>query len=341
MELLKLIKQHVWSDVATEFVKLYPKRENRLDTYKELYCTWQHLNPVCTDIHIYICPVRKDIDRKGEISDSLRHGMYPVIYGCCKSDGDEYRFSNCQMKFVLWEEWLGMNIMQETEQEFSPIEIICHCMRTMTYHGYSQDIIQDIKSMTGETDSRYSQEFQTMLRDEGEYYYIDKQLAKNTVNTDFLSVPLDMSGLSLSVRTGFRHIALFLIKRFFGVTTIKYLVRKYIMRKYVADTNIWGLQTQLSPFIVRCLTDYLIHARSGTARVSPHLDHSKYRREAWDYAQKEMIFAFEFLLHKNDRRFIKKHFSANNYTAEVDAKARKRAQKGFELFGIYYQTLWD
>jgi hypothetical protein len=177
MKFSKLIKQHAWTDVAPEFVKHYPKREHLLDMYEELYGTWQRLTPAYTDISIDILPARPTTDDYDEFWDGWLPDRYPIIYGCRRHLGDGgHRLSNFQMGFVYWEEWLGMDVMKETRQKFSPVEIICHCMRIMTYHGYAQDAIQCIKAM---------------IKDEAEYHFIDKVLAERPVDTNFLSMPLE------------------------------------------------------------------------------------------------------------------------------------------------------
>lgn len=52
----------------------------------------------------------------------------------------------------------------------------------------------------------------------------------------------------------------------------------------------------------------------------------KFFFERWDYVMSEMIFAFEEIL-------------SDNY--EYDRKIEKRKQKGLELFGKYFTSLWD
>jgi hypothetical protein len=329
MKLSKLIRQYEWTDVATEFVKQYPRIENRLDTYKELFGRWQRLTPACTDIFIYICPVRKDISTAGETLNGQYYKAYPAIYGYLDKSPNEhrYRLSKFKMGFVRWEEWLGMDICRQTALEFSPTEIICHCIRTMTCHGYSQETIQDIKAM---------------IMDEAEYYLIYNMLKKYSVNTGYLSVPPDLSGFaSPAVRAGFCHTALFRIKEFFGVIKMKYFIRKYAWRNYIIDADIRDLHTYLVPFIVRCLTDFLNSYRHGMPAVIPHYIPNEFGGEVWEDMLKEMIFAFEFLQHKNSRRFVKKYFSTNRYNAELKAKALQHVQRGLTLFGIYYLDLWD
>jgi hypothetical protein len=110
----------------------------------------------------------------------------------------------------------------------------------------------------------------------------------------------------------------------------------------MSDTDIWGLHTQLAPFIARCLTDYFSYDRHGIpGGAIPYHINVSIGAEGWNEVLKEMIFSFEFLLRKNDRRFLKKHFAINDYTAELEPEIRKRVQRGFDLFGVYYTALWD
>lgn len=58
----------------------------------------------------------------------------------------------------------------------------------------------------------------------------------------------------------------------------------------------------------------------------------------WDWVLNEMIFAFET---KTDPNW-EDHFYTNNETNWDALRAHEaRVQKGFELFGKYFQSLWD
>ena len=52
----------------------------------------------------------------------------------------------------------------------------------------------------------------------------------------------------------------------------------------------------------------------------------KFFFDRWEYVMNEMIFAFE-------------HILSDNY--EYDEKIEKRKQRGLELFGKYFTSLWD
>lgn len=60
--------------------------------------------------------------------------------------------------------------------------------------------------------------------------------------------------------------------------------------------------------------------------------------ERWDWVLDEMIFAFET---KTDPSFEDQFFTDEGYDKIGHAKIQKRISNGFNLFGKYYESLWD
>ena len=48
------------------------------------------------------------------------------------------------IEFARWERWLGMEIAPSTLRQFSPPEIVAHCLHEMSFVGYDQDEIAEV-----------------------------------------------------------------------------------------------------------------------------------------------------------------------------------------------------
>jgi hypothetical protein len=61
------------------------------------------------------------------------------------SSDDEYADVEVDysLSFHPWTSWLGMLIGSETLREFSPSNIVAHCLWEMTFHGFEKHEVQD------------------------------------------------------------------------------------------------------------------------------------------------------------------------------------------------------
>lgn len=48
--------------------------------------------------------------------------------------------------FTPWNEWLGMQVSEDSLKRFSPAEIVGHSLWEMTFHGFSERKVEDAKN---------------------------------------------------------------------------------------------------------------------------------------------------------------------------------------------------
>jgi hypothetical protein len=90
--------------------------------YHKVFENLKTIEPVKTDMKIII-----------------RHTENESYTGWCTdgiSDGETYA-----LDFTAWNEWLGMEIDEETMKTLKLYEIAAHCLWEMTYVGYDEDVI--------------------------------------------------------------------------------------------------------------------------------------------------------------------------------------------------------
>lgn len=142
---------------------------------------------------------------------------------------------------------------------------------------------------------------------------------------------------------------------------------------HIDEWDTWSMDDTLAPIILPMLKQ-LKEAKHGAPYVDPEdcpdeltpepneghdVDSTHFER--WDWAIDQMIFAFDSKVNDDwEDRFQSGEFDLEwkrrddgmsemiegpNHTFKIDMDARNayanRIQKGFELFGKYFQNLWD
>lgn len=110
--------------------KLYPKHKHNLAGFKKVFKElstielFDHQKKLL--IELYAC-----YDQHEDEYYTAVHGVTPKKLG-----------NNYAIEFQPWREWLGMEIFPSTLNNYSEIDIICHCLWEMTFCGFSQDDIE-------------------------------------------------------------------------------------------------------------------------------------------------------------------------------------------------------
>jgi tetratricopeptide (TPR) repeat protein len=124
VKLAELIKKHTWEEVSPVFVKAYPKWKKVESTaYKQIFEKLQNLTPVIRDemtIHI----------KDNEVSACKNHPQTPE---------ENVTYS---IGITPWAECSGMDIAEETREDYSDEEIISHCLWEITFFGFSEETIR-------------------------------------------------------------------------------------------------------------------------------------------------------------------------------------------------------
>ncbi|MFW9922465.1 MAG: DUF6557 family protein [Candidatus Thorarchaeota archaeon] len=122
-----IIKNISWDQIQKRLIELYPDQEINLDLYENVYLTLLNLPVVRED--------KKILLRIRYVKDSSE--SWYDIDGYVENEQLGYG-----LQFLKWENWLGLEISEETLNQFSEIDITCHCLWEMTYSGFTQEEIE-------------------------------------------------------------------------------------------------------------------------------------------------------------------------------------------------------
>ena len=126
MILKDFVTKFDWIEIKPRFLALYPDCISSIDNFKRSYFELKTLNPEenLEQMIIHIQLVDNGIDRYHDVS-----GFQPnhsQTYG---------------LEFEKWEKWLGMGFTIDTIRNYTPIDILIHCLWEMTFFGYDQETI--------------------------------------------------------------------------------------------------------------------------------------------------------------------------------------------------------
>lgn len=129
-----LIKSDSWLSVEIAFLQSYPDEQGNMPGYERVFNDLLLLTPIDSDITIVVKHVKDEYDGEEYVDVS---GYYPDP---AKSI-DEIS-NSLALEFTPWEEWLGMDVDEQSLLEFSASELICHCLYEMTFISFDQKKIQ-------------------------------------------------------------------------------------------------------------------------------------------------------------------------------------------------------
>ena len=156
MKLAEIIKAHNWLSVKIILLDLYPDQLYIIDTYESIYKKLQQQQYVDSEIEIILtqCIYEDDIEKS-----------YVDVSGRKKVNEYSELTEGLAIEFVPWNEWLGMDVSQETLKNFTEFEIISHCLYEMTFIDFEETEIQkqisDLKKRKDEYDNMTEEEKKT------------------------------------------------------------------------------------------------------------------------------------------------------------------------------------
>lgn len=130
MTLKTLIEKHTWQAIASVFLKTYPKAEENMAGYQQVFEKLSEMESETTGMSII---VKTETDDDEDYVDVSGLNIHP------KTEEDHYPQG---LELTPWKQWLGMEISNESLKEFSEQEILVHCLYEMTFEGFSEDAIQ-------------------------------------------------------------------------------------------------------------------------------------------------------------------------------------------------------
>ena len=155
MKLYDLIKSNNWLSVELTLLRLYPDQKSMIDEYRNVFEKLNFLEPEESDMNIVFTECDCDMDEESEIK------TYVDVSGKKKEKDKNSLTDGYAIEFVEWKKWLGMDLENETMNNFNELEIIAHCLYEMTFCGYTEeeikeqfntinDSIEEYKNMTEE-----------------------------------------------------------------------------------------------------------------------------------------------------------------------------------------------
>jgi len=136
--------------------------------------------------------------------------------------------------------------------------------------------------------------------------------------------------------------------------SIKYTMQRIFRRYHLSDVDVWNLDSTMAKWIYPRLKEYIKMERHGYPSAFSEYDKNYWRSkerydeaikngkqlgggpEAWEKVLQEMVFAFEWKLHYNDRdtkqiaKFCKKWDIKNPYEKNIENKCVRYEYKCLE-----------
>lgn len=176
MKLKTLLETHSWSAISSKVLEIYPDANHNLGFYEEMFEKLRVMESDEIDISIVIST---GIDDDHEYIDVSGVNISP------KNKEEEYPQG---LELTPWKKWLGMEVDQQSLNDYSKVEIVAHCLYEMTYMGFSED---DIPKTLDKIDRKRKEEKLRSVQEKDETTAEVKEYIKkwseeiNNINTDY------------------------------------------------------------------------------------------------------------------------------------------------------------
>ena len=134
MKFVDLLKSNSWLSVEIAFLQSYPDELRNMPGYERVFNDLLLLTPIDSAITIIVKQIKDDFDGEEYVDVS---GYYTD-----PSKSVDEMSNSLALEFTPWEEWLGMDVDEQSLIGFSAPELICHCLYEMTFIGFDQKKIQ-------------------------------------------------------------------------------------------------------------------------------------------------------------------------------------------------------
>ena len=128
-----LIKSNSWLSVEATLLKLYPDEKKNILGYEEVFNKLLFTNAEKQDMSIVVAKKKDDFDGEEYVDVSGKYN---------NPKNEEEGFLHA-IDFTAWSKWLGMDIYEESSQNFSELEIIAYCLFEMTFIAFEEEEIQE------------------------------------------------------------------------------------------------------------------------------------------------------------------------------------------------------
>lgn len=137
MILKQIIKNYTWLNIKQKLLELYPDEEENgnLSLCEEVFERLPFMVPIPSNIMLNITWQHDDFDDTKYVDVSGKD-LNPDTTMPIVTDA-------CAIEFTPWNQWLGMEITENTFEDFTELEILCHSMYEMTFIDFEEKSIQD------------------------------------------------------------------------------------------------------------------------------------------------------------------------------------------------------
>jgi len=129
MTFKQLVKTNCWESISSIFLKIYPQASENIEGYKMVFEKLIVIEAERIDISIVVTKVKDQEEEYFDVSG---------LHNNPKNEEEKYSQG---IEFVPWRKWLGMDISRESLIDFSPQEIIVHCLYEMTFVSFKEEDI--------------------------------------------------------------------------------------------------------------------------------------------------------------------------------------------------------
>jgi len=149
MKFKQLIDEVNFDEVKTSLLSSYEREEYNISGYERVFSQLKEMSPEQNNMRIIIT------------SELEKNEVYYGVSGkdgTLNKDTEEFQYfdesvqkqiGENEIHYALdlcsWEEWLGMDIDIDTLRDYTKEEIVAHCLYEMTFCGFTQDAVTDLK----------------------------------------------------------------------------------------------------------------------------------------------------------------------------------------------------
>lgn len=169
MKLYQLIQSNNWLSVKLILLQLYANQAESIEAYEEVFYKLHNMQSIESSTEIIFSEV-SDTDIDGH------EQSYVDVSGRRKNNLEQEERESLALEFAAWNEWLGMEINEETVRTYTELEIIAHCLYEMTFIDFDEQSIQEefeklnntieeYKNMTDEEKEKNTVSLEEFLKD--------------------------------------------------------------------------------------------------------------------------------------------------------------------------------
>lgn len=144
-ELLTKLEKHL---VINNILKLYPKMKKNAVKFNKVYEHLLNLPIKKSNFSLLIESVEDTIEKeiaKAENNTSKTNFFYNIVRGIKENDDLPYN-----LMVTDWSEWLGMEFLPESIENYSEIDLASHCLWELTYCGFEPKDSQKFMKLISE-----------------------------------------------------------------------------------------------------------------------------------------------------------------------------------------------